>query len=125
MPSKNDSASKEIHRLEQIVFDYEQISDFLIAKTIQLTIVQLTESDPKCTAGELGDRFHRLGELIIKAGEGEDLFAILAKALGFRRIFYGKGHPKVQETLEIIKDIRRNSPTQKSAKLNHPPNHLE
>lgn len=123
MQSKNDSASKEIHRLEQIVFDYEQISDFLIAKTIQLTIVQITESDPNCTAGELGDRFHRLGELIVKAGADEDAIGNLTKALGFRRIFYGKGHPKVQETLELIKDVRRNVSTRNSSKKDHLPSH--
>jgi hypothetical protein len=104
---KRHSDFDDLLRLKQLVIEHEERRDFSTAKSYQLTIARIAECDPHSTAGELGDIFYRLGVLDVKAGAGEAAISALAKALGFRRIFFGKGHPKVEETMELIKEIRR------------------
>lgn len=96
----------ELEKLELLVREHESKCDFQTARKFQVRLLELKENDSACNAGDLGDTFHQLAILTLKTGDPEEAVTYLVKALGLRRIFFGKGHPKVVETMDLVKEIR-------------------
>ena len=96
----------ELARLRILVQRSEDCSDFESARYIQEELVRLTESDLSSTAAQLGDELYKLGAFTLKTGEFKAAQMHTAKAIGFRRMFFGKGHHKVYEALELAKAIQ-------------------
>jgi hypothetical protein len=107
----------EMECLQKLVFEYEEKKDFASALHFQTQIAKLVEGDPTSTAGELGESFFRLGSLAYNLGNVEEAVTYLCKSLGFRRLFFGKGHQKVVETMDLIKLIRSSAPKKHSNKV--------
>lgn len=97
---------QERESLQKLVLEHENNQEFGSALDLQVQVIQMIERDPRCTSHELGDNFFRLGYLAYQLGNSEAAVKNLTKALGFRRLFYGKGHEKVIETMDLIKEIR-------------------
>lgn len=105
----NQDQKDELVRLQQLVLEHEKNNDFRTAKNFQVRLLEIKERDSACNAGDLGDTFHQLALLTLKTGDADEAVTFLVKALGLRRIFFGKGHPKVLETMNLVKEIRTTS----------------
>ncbi len=117
MNSNSKEHCSELEKLQKLVMEHEDNQDYLTAMSVQNKIVQMVESDSRCSSGELGDSFYRVGYIAYRAGAHEEAVGYLCKALGFRRLFFGKGHPKVIEVMDLIREIRNNTPKKSSGKV--------
>ncbi|HIA53998.1 MAG TPA: hypothetical protein EYN91_18215 [Candidatus Melainabacteria bacterium] len=76
------------------------------ARRLQDELVQKIERNPSCTSGALGDALFRLAFYSYKCGYYKVAQMEIAKSIGYRRLFFGKGNEKVRETVELAKVIQ-------------------
>ncbi|MBC7998460.1 MAG: hypothetical protein IAF58_10975, partial [Leptolyngbya sp.] len=117
MRPTNQSSNFSLTGLQEMVSEHEANKDFSLAFDIQTRIVTLLESEPGSVSGDLGDAFFHLGCLAYQLSKNEEALGYLVKALGFRRIFFGKGHEKVEQVMDLIKEVRSKIPKNAATKV--------
>lgn len=96
----------QLKLLEEKVWNCEQKEDFTSARSFQIEIVRLRESDSKCTSGALGESYFRLAKYSLAVGN-DGVLNELSKALGLLRIYFGKDSERVKETMALVREIRK------------------
>lgn len=97
-------ATKE--HLERCSEEAAQSGDFETARNLQRDLVRTLERSPESTHGQLGDALYLLAFYCFKLGEYKSAQIEAAKAIGFRRLFFGRGHAKLNEAMELARQIQ-------------------
>lgn len=65
-----------------------------------------TVIEQESNAGHLGDAMHTLALNLHQTQKYKDAQVAISKAIGLRRLYFGKKHEKLQESLELAKLIQ-------------------
>lgn len=96
----------DVVRLRSQIAENVEKGNFEAARKLQTELVRRVEADAGSNAGEIGDALHDLSAYCFKVGEFEAAKITIAKAIGFLRLYNGKQTPKVQNALNLAKEIQ-------------------
>lgn len=92
--------------LQDQITEAESNARFAEARMLQEHLVHLMEGDQSSTSGCLGDAIYKLATLSYRCRYFKAAQMDVARAIGYRRMFFGKGHAKVAEAVDLAKVIQ-------------------
>ena len=96
----------DLAQLRARVVHAENSQSYVDACEFQEQLVHVLERELSCSAGELGDAFLKLASLSFQCGYFKAAQMNVAKAIGYRRMYFGKGHANVMKAVDLAKLIQ-------------------